>query len=142
MDKANKLPKQIIRIILYSLGLGSLSAVIYLAGPLVAFGDWHPLENHAVRSIIILLLVTAAAGFSGFGLFQRRKAANQIADGISGGEQTVNDEPVLKERMRPAISPAGPWSNRSTPSESPKLHSIWWSNARPRFFTPTSRSWI
>ena len=41
MDKASKLPKQIIRIILYSVGLGSLSAVIYLAGPLIAFGDWH-----------------------------------------------------------------------------------------------------
>ena len=62
MDKASMLPKQIIRIILYSVGLGSLSAVVYFAGPFIAFGDWHPLENSAVRRIVILLLVTAAAG--------------------------------------------------------------------------------
>jgi type VI secretion system protein ImpL len=98
------LPKKIIKIILYSVGLGSLSAVVYLAGPLIAFGDWHPLENSTVRKIVILLLVTAAASFSGFGLFQRRKAAKQISDGISGAEQTVNDEPVLKERMKDALA--------------------------------------
>src|SRR6478609_8294094 len=104
VDQASMLPKKIIKIVLYSVGLGSLSAVVYLAGPLIAFGDWHPLENSTVRKIIILLLVTAAAGFSGFGLFQRRKAAKQISDGISGAEQTVNDEPVLKERMKDALS--------------------------------------
>jgi len=98
------LPKKIIKIVLYSVGLGSLSAVVYLAGPLIAFGDWHPLENSTVRKIVILLLVTAAASFSGFGLFQRRKAAKQISDGISGAEQTVNDEPVLKERMKDALA--------------------------------------
>ena len=48
--------------------------------------------------------LTAAAGFFGFSLFQRRKAAKQISDGISGAEQTVNDEPVLKERMKDALA--------------------------------------
>src|SRR6478609_8617905 len=104
VDQASMLPKKIIKIVLYSVGLGSLSAVVYLAGPLIAFGDWHPLENSTVRKIIILLLVTAAAGFSGFGLFQRRKAANKIADGISASDQPVSDEPVLKERMKDALA--------------------------------------
>src|SRR6266700_7409494 len=98
------LPKQITQIILYGVGLGSLAAVVYFAGPFIAIGNWHPLENTIVRSIIILLLVAVAAGIVGFGFFRRRKAGKQIADGISGAEQTVNDEPVLKERMKDALT--------------------------------------
>src|SRR3982075_663368 len=98
------LPKQILRIVLYGPGLGSLAAVVYFAGPLIAIGSWHPLENTTTRSIVILLLVAAAASIAGFSFFQRRKGAKQIADGISGAEQTVNDEPVLKERMQDALA--------------------------------------
>ena len=98
------LPKRIFQIVLYGVGLGSLAAVVYFAGPFIAFGSWHPLENAIVRNIIILLLVAGAAGIAGFGFLRRRKGAKQIADGISGTEQTVNDEPVLKERMKDALA--------------------------------------
>jgi type VI secretion system protein ImpL len=98
------LPKRIIQIVLYGVGLGSLAAVVYFAGPFIAFGSWHPLENAIVRNIIILLLVTGAAAFAGFSLWRRRKGAKQIAHGISGAEQTVNDEPVLQERMKDALA--------------------------------------
>src|SRR6266699_4513200 len=98
------LPKQITQIILYGVGLGSLAAVVYFAGPFIAIGNWHPLESTIVRSIIILLLIAGAAAVVGFSFFRRRKAGKQIADGISGAEQTVNDEPVLKERMKDALT--------------------------------------
>ena len=98
------LPKKITQIILYGVGLGSLADVVYFAGPFIAIGNWHPLENTIVRSIIILLLVAGAAGVAGFSFFRRREGAKQIADGISGAEQTVNDEPVLKERMKDALT--------------------------------------
>ena len=98
------LPKKIIQIILYGVGLGSLAAVIYFAGPFIAIGNWHPLENSIVRNIVILLLVAGAAAVAGFSFLRRREAAKQIADGISGAEQTVNDEPVLKERMTDALA--------------------------------------
>ena len=98
------LPKRIIQIVLYGVGLSSLAAVVYFAGPFIAFGSWHPLENAIVRNIIILLLVAGAAGIAGFGLLRRRKGAKQIADGISGAEQAVNDEPVLQERMKDALA--------------------------------------
>jgi len=98
------LPKRIIQIVLYGIGLGSLAAVVYFAGPFIAFGSWHPLENAVVRNIIILLLVAGAAAIAGFSFFRRRKGDKQIADGISGAEQTVNDEPVLKERMKDALA--------------------------------------
>jgi type VI secretion system protein ImpL len=98
------LPKRIIQVVLYGVGLSSLAAVVYFAGPFIAFGSWHPLENAIVRNIVILLLVAGAAAIAAFGLLRRRKGAKQIADGISGAEQTVNDEPVLQERMKDALA--------------------------------------
>jgi type VI secretion system protein ImpL len=98
------LPKKITQMILYGIGLGSLAAVVYFAGPFIAFGNWRPLESATVRGIVILLLVAGAAAIVGFSLFRRRKASKQIADGIGGAEQTVNDEPVLKERMQDALT--------------------------------------
>src|SRR6202163_4373583 len=98
------LPKEITRMILYGVGLGSLAAVVYFAGPFIAIGNWRPLENAVVRGIVILLLVAGAAAVAGSSFFRRRKAAKQISDGISGAEQTVNDEPVLKERMKDALA--------------------------------------
>ncbi len=78
--------------------------MIYLAGPFIAFGDFRPLENHIIREILILLLVAGAASFGGFQFYRRRKGAQQIADGISGADQPVSDEPVLKERMKDALA--------------------------------------
>ena len=98
------LPKRILQIVLYGVGLGSLAAVVYFAGPFIAFGSWRPLENAIVRNIVILLLVTGTAAFAGFSFWRRRKGAKQIADGISGAEQAVNDEPVLQERMKDALA--------------------------------------
>ena len=75
------LAKDIIRIILYGVGLSSLGCVIYFAGPFIAFGDWHrarrttshpPDRNSAP-------LATAAAGIGGFSYFRQRKNAEKIA---------------------------------------------------------------
>ncbi|MBR1220433.1 type VI secretion system membrane subunit TssM [Bradyrhizobium sp. U87765 SZCCT0131] len=98
------LRKDIIRIILYGVGLGSLASVIYFAGPFIAFGEWRPLENHIIREIAIVLLVAGVASFGGFSLLRRRKSAAQIAEGISAADQPVSDEPVLKERMKDALA--------------------------------------
>ncbi|WP_038967722.1 type VI secretion system membrane subunit TssM [Bradyrhizobium diazoefficiens] len=98
------LAKDVLRIVLYGVGLSSLGAVIYFAGPFIAFGDWRPLENHIVRQIAILLLTTIVAGIVGLNLFKRRKGAKEIADGIAGADQPVSDEPVLKEHMKDALA--------------------------------------
>jgi type VI secretion system protein ImpL len=98
------LAKEIIRIILYGIGLGSLSAVIYFAGPLIAFGDWHPLENPIIRQIALVLLVAGVGSFAGFSFYKRRKNTEKIAEGIAGEGEPVDDEPVLKERMKDALA--------------------------------------
>ena len=98
------LGKEIIRIVLYGVGLGSLASVVYFAGPLIAIGDWHPLENYIVRDIVLLLLITAATSFGGITFYRRRKGAQKIAEGIAGDNQPIDDEPVLKERMQDALA--------------------------------------
>jgi len=98
------LGKDIVRIILYGIGLGSLSSLIYFAGPLIAIGDWRPLENYIIRDIALVLLIAGAASFGGFTFWRRRKNAQKIAEGIAGESDPVNDEPVLKERMTDALA--------------------------------------
>jgi type VI secretion system protein ImpL len=98
------LGKEVVRIILYGIGLGSLSSLIYFAGPLIAFGDWRPLENPIIRDIALVALIAGAASFGGFSFFRRRKNAQKIAEGIAGEGDPVNDEPILKDRMKDALA--------------------------------------
>ncbi|MGH9806334.1 MAG: type VI secretion system membrane subunit TssM, partial [Terriglobia bacterium] len=98
------LGKDILRIVLYGIGLGSLASLIYFAGPLIAFGDWRPLENPIIRDVALVLLMAGAASFGSFTFYRRRKGAEKIADGIAGEGEPVNDEPVLKERMKDALA--------------------------------------
>ncbi len=96
--------KDILRIVLYGVGLGSLSAVVFLAGPLIAFGDVRPLENPIVRDIVILLLVSGAASLTGFKVWRRSKGAAIVAEGVAGGEESEGDATVLGERMKDALA--------------------------------------
>ena len=98
------MPKEIVRIILYGLGIGSISAIIFLAGPLIAFGEFRPLENEVVREIAILLIVGAAASFGGFNVWKRRKGADQVAETLGGPEAETSDATVLKQRMSDALT--------------------------------------
>ena len=41
---------------------------------------------------------------AGLSVYRRRRGAKEIADGISGDAQNINDEPVLKERMKDALA--------------------------------------
>jgi type VI secretion system protein ImpL len=98
--------KDIIRVVIYGVGLTSLSALVYLAGPFVAFGDYRPLDNYIIRELVILLLVAGVGGLAGFRFWKRRKGANEIAQGITAGEegQAGSDASVLKDRMKDALA--------------------------------------
>ena len=98
------LTKDIARIILYGVGLSSLSALVYFAGPLIAIGDFRPLENYIVQQIVILLLVTAVASFAGWKFYLRRKGAKALAEGVSEENKKDSDEVVLKERLKDALA--------------------------------------
>lgn len=96
--------KDITRILLYGIGLTSIAALVYLAGPLIAIGDYHPLENNIVRQIIIVLLVAAAASVTGFQFWRKRQSSEQIAQGISADAKDDSDAVVLKERIKDALT--------------------------------------
>ena len=93
----------ILRIVLLGLGLASISSIIYLAGPFIAFGSWRPLENEIVRDIVIVLIVAIAASVAGFSLWRRRKNAASLADGVAEAE-AEDDSIVLDERMKDALA--------------------------------------
>ena len=96
--------KDVVRIILYGVGLGSLAALVYFAGPFIAFGDYRPLENSTVREVVIVLLAAAVASVAFRDILRRRKAAEQVAEGISSEEKVDSDAVVLKERMKDALA--------------------------------------
>ena len=37
--------KEVSRIVLYGVGLGSIAALIYMAGPLISIGGYRPLDH-------------------------------------------------------------------------------------------------
>src|SRR5215216_6098505 len=99
------LAKDIIRTILYGIGLSSLAALVWFAGPYVAFGDYRPLENYVVRQIVILLLVAGVASLGGFKLFQRIKSGQLLAKAVSGEDaKDADDSVVLKYKMKDALA--------------------------------------
>ena len=67
------LQKDIIKIVLSGIGLASLASVVYFLGPLIAFGDWRPLENPIIRDIAVLLIVAVGAGLAGLSVYRRRR---------------------------------------------------------------------
>jgi type VI secretion system protein ImpL len=97
------LSKEIIRIVASGIGLVSLAAFVYLAGPFVAFGTFRPLENTIIRDIVVVLLLAAAAGIAGFSFWQRRKKSEELAKGLTETAEVESDSEVLAERMKDAL---------------------------------------
>jgi type VI secretion system protein ImpL len=96
--------REILRIVLAGIGLTSVCALIYLAGPLISIGGWRPLESYIVREIAILVLVAAFASVMAFNWSQRKKATAKIAEGIATPDKVEDDADVLKDRMKDALA--------------------------------------
>ncbi len=96
--------KDLLRIVLTGVGLTSVAALIYLAGPLLSIGGWHPLENYIVREIAILLLAALFAAVISGQIFKRKKASAKLAEGIATPDKIEDDTDVLKDRMKDALA--------------------------------------
>src|SRR5579864_528744 len=96
--------REITYIILAGIGLTSVCALVYLAGPMISFGGWYPLENYVVREIVILFLVAAFASVMAINWRRRKKASAEIAAGISDADKAGDDADVLKDRMKDALT--------------------------------------
>jgi type VI secretion system protein ImpL len=96
--------KDLLRIVLTGVGLTSVAALIYLAGPLLSIGGWHPLENYIVREMAILFLAAVFAAVVGGQIFKRKKASAKLAEGIATADKIEDDTAVLKDRMKDALA--------------------------------------
>ena len=96
--------RNILRIVLAGIGLTSVCALIYLAGPLISIGGWRPLESYIGREIAILVLVAAFASVMTFNWNRRKKATAKIAEGIATPDKVEDDAGVLKDRMKDALA--------------------------------------
>jgi len=96
--------KQLLRIVLAGIGLTSVAALVYLAGPLLSIGGWRPLQNHIVREIVVVLLVAAFAAVVSLQIVKRKKASAKIAEGIAGSDQVEDDTSVLTDKMKDALA--------------------------------------
>ena len=96
--------KEVGRIVLYGIGLGSIAALIYLAGPLVSIGGYHPLQTVIGREIAILAVGALFASVMSFQWKRRKKAAAKIAEGIAASDKPEDDTGVLKDKMKDALA--------------------------------------
>ena len=95
--------KQILRIVLAGIGLTSVAALVYLAGPLLSIGGWRSLENRIVREIVVVLLVAIFAAVVSLQIVRRKKASAKIAAGIAEGA-VEDDSAVLSDKMKDALA--------------------------------------
>jgi len=96
--------KDILRIVLAGVGLTSVCALVYLAGPLISIGGWRPLESYIAREITILVLVAVFASVMAVNWTRRKKATAKIAEGIATPDKVDDDADVLKDRMKDALA--------------------------------------
>ena len=96
--------RDILRIVLAGIGLTSVCALVYLAGPLISIGGWRPLESYIAREITILVLVAVFASVMAVNWTRRKKATAKIAEGIATPDKVEDDADVLKDRMKDALA--------------------------------------
>jgi type VI secretion system protein ImpL len=96
--------RDILYIVLSGIGLTSVCALVYLAGPLISIGGWRPLESYIVREIVILVLVGVFASVMAVNWTRRKKATAKIAEGIATPDKVEDDADVLKDRMKDALA--------------------------------------
>ena len=96
--------RDILRIVLAGIGLTSVCALVYLAGPLISIGGWRPLESYIAREIVILVLVGVFASVMAVNWTRRKKATAKIAEGIATPDKVEDDADVLKDRMKDALA--------------------------------------
>jgi type VI secretion system protein ImpL len=98
---ATRAARHLLRIAISLIGAAAVAALIWFAGPLIAFGAARPLDDPGARFGAIAFEFVIIAGAAGLRLYRRRKAAEQIARGISVDD---SDASVLTERMNEALT--------------------------------------
>ena len=81
-----------------------LAALIWLAGPLVSFGDAQPFESVGVRVGVILVLWLIVGVSIAWRIISRRRAAAALERAMTEPVVDESDAPILKEKMEDALA--------------------------------------
>ena len=100
----NSLGREVSRIVLYGVGLGSICTTVYLVGPYIVIGGYRPFENYIVTNVVIAILISAFAGLSGIQIWKRRKRTQALTDAMSGDGRVEDDSEELSLRMKDAVA--------------------------------------
>src|SRR5436190_2224959 len=91
-------------VVLGTLGVLVLSALIWWVGPLLAIGNWRPLDGLLWRIVLITLLWLAWIARIVWRGWRQRRANQALLQGMSSGTSAVDRESeVLNQRFREAI---------------------------------------
>ncbi|MDB5510574.1 MAG: type secretion protein IcmF [Enterovirga sp.] len=85
-------------------GALALAALIWFAGPLIAFGRIRPFDGFWLPFGLCLGVLLLAFGYVGFDIWRRRRAARAIEDALSEAEGPSDDSDVLSGAMKDALS--------------------------------------
>jgi len=81
-----------------------LGALIWLAGPLVSFGDVQPFDSVGVRVGVILFLWLIVGASIVWRILRRRRAAAALERAMTETVADESDAPILKEKMEDALA--------------------------------------
>ena len=104
MSSKPGLSRDIIRIVLYGIGLSSVAGVVYFASPYIVIGGWRPFDNYIIRQIAVTVLLTAVVGSAGWHFWRRKKKAGTIEKAITSEGEEEDDTAVLTERIKDALA--------------------------------------
>jgi type VI secretion system protein ImpL len=81
-----------------------LAGLIWLAGPLVSFGDAQPFESVGARLGVILVLWLIVGVSLAWRIISRRRAAAALEKAMIEPVADESDAPILKEKMEDALA--------------------------------------
>jgi len=85
-------------------GVVALSALIWTAGPLLAFGDWRPFDSVLSRVLVIALLFLLLLLRLVWRVFKRKRSNAALVDGMAKGPSAADREVgMLNERFTQAL---------------------------------------
>ncbi|NDW05827.1 type VI secretion system membrane subunit TssM [Jiella pacifica] len=103
--------------VLVVLGLVAFAAVVWLAGPFIAFADVRPLGSGWVRFAVIAVVALAVGLVYGIRSFRRRRREKALEAALiaeNGEAEILGDGAVLSDRMDDALAVLKKSSGKST----------------------------
>lgn len=99
---------------LAAIGLLLLAVLVWWVGPLLSFGDRHPLDGTGERMVALAILVGIFALVAGIRAWRRRSTNQRLVAGLAAGPSSVERETLaLQQRFSQALKVLGESARQS-----------------------------